>query len=84
MLWHIIRLLINNRHVIINRHSVDYLKNVVNTTFCSNMQVLTCITNIVEYYLLCCKYNALLIVFNTTSRSQYINKKRTYNKSTLF
>ena len=67
-----------------NRHCVDYLKNVVNTTFCSNMQVLTCITNIVEYYLLCCKYNALLIVFNTTSRSQYINKKRTYNKSTLF
>lgn len=84
MLWHIIRLLINNRHVIINRYSVYYLKNVVNTTFCSNMQVLTCITNIVEYYLLCCKYNALLIVFNTTSRSQYINKKRTYNKSTLF
>ena len=84
MLWHIIRLLINNRHVIINRHSVDYLKNVVNTTFCSNMQVLTCITNIVEYYLLCFKYTALLIVFNTTSRSQYINKTRTYNKSTVF
>lgn len=26
MLWHVIRFLIGNRHVIINEHSVDYIK----------------------------------------------------------
>lgn len=58
MLWHVIRLLINNRHVIINRHSVDYLKNVVNTTFCPNMQVGTCVANIT--------LNFIYYVVNTT------------------
>lgn len=46
MLWHVIRFLIGNRHVIINEHSVDYIKNVVNTTFTTfrpNLQVSTCI-----------------------------------------
>lgn len=58
MLWHVIRLLINNRHVIINIHSVYYLKNVVNTTFCPNMQAGTCVTNIT--------LNFIYYVVNTT------------------
>lgn len=58
MLWHVIRLLINNRHVTVNRHSFDYLKNVVNTTFCSNIQVGTCVANIT--------LNFIYYVVNTT------------------
>lgn len=58
MLLRVIRLLINNRRVIINRYSVDYLKNVVFTTFCPNMQVGNCVANIT--------LNFIYYVVNTT------------------